>query len=294
MKRMIKIILIAALLIILLLIVVVVIAVIRSQKSYAEDQLKMPKTDEEMLGERFEVPRDEADSIKVNLYLPDSEKKVPVIFNIHGGAFIAGHADTLDTQSDRISKDWTAAVVTIDYKLAKNGITIEYGVKEVVDTVKYFKEHADEYNMDADRFVLMGYSAGGYHAMMAALELKKENVDVAAQVLCYSFIKDAIDVYKTLSTEQQATLAPALFIPADNDPISDGSLTYEEVLRNSGVKTEIKKYEGSIHGFLEENNPEYDKLQNKQSKSPEQEAMAREAENFIRDWLTMHFETIGG
>lgn len=294
MKRMIKIILIAALVIILLLIVVVVIAVIRSQKSYAEDQLKMPKTDEEMLGERFEVPRDEADSIKVNLYLPDSEKKVPVIFNIHGGAFIAGHADTLDTQSDRISKDWTAAVVTIDYKLAKNGITIEYGVKEVVDTVKYFKEHADEYNMDADRFVLMGYSAGGYHAMMAALELKKENVDVAAQVLCYSFIKDAIDVYKTLSTEQQATLAPALFIPADNDPISDGSLTYEEVLRNSGVKTEIKKYEGSIHGFLEENNPEYDKLQNKQSKSPEQEAMAREAENFIRDWLTMHFETIGG
>lgn len=277
-----------------MIIAVVLFAVIRSQRSYAEDQLKMPKADEEMLGERFEVPRDEMDCVKVNLYIPDSGEKVPVIFNIHGGAFIAGHADTLDTQSDRISKDWNVAVITIDYRLAKDGITIEYGVKEVADTVKYFKEHADEYHMDTERFVLMGYSAGGYHAMMAVLELKKENIDVAAQVLCYPFIKDAVDVYKTLSAEQQASLAPVLFISADNDPISDGSLAYEEVLRNNGVKTEIMKYAGSIHGFLEENNPEYEKLQNKQSKSPEQEAMAREAENFIRDWLNSHFENMGG
>lgn len=294
MKKMIKIILIAALVIILLIIAMVVIAVVRSQRSYAEDQLKMPKADEEMLGERFEVPRAGLDPVKVNLYIPDGTEKIPVVFNIHGGAFVAGHADMLDTQSDRISKDWNAAIVTIDYKLAKDGITIEYGVKEVVDTVKYFKEHADEYNLDTEKIVLMGYSAGGYHAMMAALELKKENIDVAAQVLCYPFIKDAVDAYKTLSAEQQASLAPALFIPADNDPISDGSLTYEEVLRQNGVKTEVKKYTGSIHGFLEENNPEYEKMNNKQSKSPEQEIMARDAENFIRDWLTTYFENIGG
>lgn len=294
MKKILKMVLIAFGIIVIVIIITVVIAVVQSQKSYAEDQLKMPKADEEMLGERFEVPREGADSVKVNLYIPDSTEKTPVIFNIHGGAFIAGHADTLDTQSDRISKDWNAAVVTIDYKLAKNGITIEYGVKEVVDTVKYLKEHADEYNMDSDRFVLMGYSAGGYHAMMATLELKKENIDVAAQVLCYPFIKDAIDVFNTLSAEQQATLARALFVPADNDPISDGSLAYEEVLRNNGVVTGVKKYSGSIHGFLEENNPEYEKLQNKQSKSPEQEAMARDAENFIRDWLDACFEDIGG
>lgn len=294
MKKVLKLFLISVLIVILLIIVVVIVAVIRSQKSYAEDQLKMPKTDDEMLGERFEVPRTELDPVKVNLYIPDGAEKIPVVFNIHGGAFIAGHADMLDTQSDRISKDWNVAVVTIDYKLAKDGITIEYGIKEVADTVKYFKEHADEYNLDTERFVLMGYSAGGYHAMMAVLELKKENIDVAAQVLCYPFIKDAVDVYKTLSAEQQSALAPALFIPADNDPISDGSLAYEEVLRHNGVKTEVKKYNGSIHGFLEENNPEYEKMNNKQSKSPEQEIMARDAENFIRDWLAAYFENMGG
>lgn len=293
MKRIIKIFLAAVLTLVFLMIAAAVLLIIRSQKSYAEDQLKMPKADEEMLGERFEVPRDGTDSVKVNLYIPGSGKKVPVIFNIHGGAFVAGHADTLDTQSSRISKDWNTAVVTIDYKLAKDSIIIGYGVAEVADTVKYFKEHAAEYNMDADRFVLMGYSAGGYHAMMAALELKKKSMDVAAQVLCYPFIRDAVDVYKTISSGQRGTLAPALFILAGNDPISDGSLVYEEALRSSGVKTEIKKYTGSIHGFLEENNPEYEKLQNRRSKSPEQEAMARDAENFIRDWLNLQFADIG-
>lgn len=75
MKKMIKIILIAVLVIILLIIAIIVIAVIQSQKSYAEDQLKMPKSDVEMLGERFKVPRAGLDPVKVNLYILEEMKK---------------------------------------------------------------------------------------------------------------------------------------------------------------------------------------------------------------------------
>lgn len=262
-----------------------VVAAVKSQKSYVEDQLKMPKTDEELIGQCFIVPRGNKDPVEVNLYIPESGQKTPVVFNLHGGAFVGGHADTLDTQSDRISKNWNAAVVTVNYKLAKDGITIEYGTEEIVDTIKYFKEHADEYNIDTNKLIVMGYSAGGYHALKAALDLKAENIDMAAQVLCYPFIRDAVELYDTLSDEQKSTLAPALFVLADGDPIGDGSLAYEELLRNNGVKTLIKKYSGTSHGFLEENNPEYESLQNKPSKSPEQEKAAREAEDFIYNWI---------
>lgn len=41
-------------------------------------------------------------------------------------AFIAGDADALDTQSDRISKSFNMHIVSINYKLAKDGITKEY------------------------------------------------------------------------------------------------------------------------------------------------------------------------
>ena len=48
---------------------------------------------------------------------------------------------------------------------------------------------------------------------------------------------------------------------------------------------EIKTYSGAMHGFIEENNPEYEKLRSHASKSPEQEAMARDAENYIGNWI---------
>ncbi|MBQ7433491.1 MAG: alpha/beta hydrolase [Lachnospiraceae bacterium] len=271
----------------LTLIIVTAVILIRNGRRGAEDQVAMVKTDEELIGEHFYIKRDGKEDIDINFYIPESAEKTPVVINLHGGAFIAGDADTLDTQSDRISKEWNAAVVTVNYKLAKNGISIQYAVDEVVDTVKYFKEHAGEYNIDPEKIVILGYSAGGYHAMASTLELRKQGIDVAAQVICYGFIKEVVDTYYAMTDEQRKTTAPALFILADHDPISDGSLKYEEALRENGVITDIKKYDGSMHGFIEENNPEYEKLHSKASKSPEQEIMARDAEAYIGDWIKM-------
>lgn len=76
---------------------------------------------------------------------------------------------------------------------------------------------------------------------------------------------------------------------ADNDSFSDDSLAYQEVLAENDVYTEVKGYDGAIHGFIEENNPEYEDLHIKVSKSPEQEQMAREAEAYIGAWLDERF-----
>lgn len=91
--------------IVLLCIVVLVVSIVGSlaysswklTKNQAEDQANMAKTDEERLGQRFLVPRDGKDPVEVNLYIPEDGDALPVVFNIHGGAFIAGDADTLDT-----------------------------------------------------------------------------------------------------------------------------------------------------------------------------------------------------
>lgn len=283
--------------IVLLCIVVLVVSIVGSlaysswklTKNQAEDQANMAKTDEERLGQRFLVPRDGKDPVEVNLYIPEDGDALPVVFNIHGGAFIAGDADTLDTQSDRISKIWNVIVVNINYRLMTEEIPIEYGTHEVIDVIRYFKEHAEEYRADPERFCVMGYSAGAYHTAAAVLALKAEDVDVAAQVLCYAYIGDAVERYNALSPERRAAMSPALFVLADNDSFSEESLAYQEVLEANGVSAQMKKYDGAIHGFLEENNPEYEELNIKVSKSPEQEEMAREAEEFIGTWLNEQF-----
>lgn len=268
-----------------LLLAALVVTLFRNAKEQERQQALMVKTEEQRIGTRFYLPRDNLEDVSVNLYLIDDGKTHPLIINLHGVAFIAGDADTLDTQSDRVSKAWRVNVASVNYKLAKDGYDIPYGTKEVVDTVKYFITRADEYHIDPERIFILGYSAGAYHAMASVLALKHEGIDVAGQIICYGFIGEANDTYLSFDEAARKTTAPALFILADNDPISDGSLQYQQSLADNGVSAQVKKYDGAMHGFIEENNPEYDVLK-AVSKSPEQEAMARDAENYIAQWIS--------
>ncbi len=289
MKKIMKILGIILLVIVLLVVILIGIVIYtakKSQQGFAEDQLKMPKTEEELIGTHFYVPREGKDSVDVNLYIPGNADSLPIVFNIHGGGFVGGDADTLDTQSDRISKAWNAVVVNINYKLAGEGISIEYGTKEVVDTILYFKEHAADYGADSEKCIVLGYSAGAFHGMAAVLELKGRNVDVAGQILCYPFIGGAVDTYHDLAEEQQKSIAPALFILADKDPISEGSAPYQQALSENGIPVEVRKYEDALHGFIEVNNPEYAQLTSSKDMSPKQEKMTRDAENRMQDWIT--------
>ncbi|MBQ8962124.1 MAG: alpha/beta hydrolase [Ruminococcus sp.] len=272
-------------LIIILLIGAYVIKAIHDSKLREEDQKLMVKSDEELIGEHLYIKREGADDVDVNLYRYESDEPVPLVINLHGGAFVAGDADTLDTQSDRISKAWGCTVVTVNYKLMKDGITKQYAVDEVKDTVKYMIANAEEYGIDSDNIFILGYSAGGYHAMAAALQLHKEGMTIEGQILCYPFISDILEQYNGLTDEQKKTIPPALFILAVDEPIGKGSLEYKSALDDNGVPTELITYDGALHGFIEENNPEYEKLHFHDSRSPEQEKMARQAEDDIFVWL---------
>lgn len=247
----------------------------------------MIKIDEELIGEYLYIKRENKEDVNVNIYIKDSNDKLPLIINIHGGAFIAGDSDTLDPQSDRISKDWNVNVVTVSYKLLSDKYDKQYAIDEIKDTVKYFTENEEKYNIDTKNIFIIGYSAGGYYAMASTLQLHKERIPIKGQILCYSFISDILEQYNALTNEEKSTMPAALFVLVNKDPLSEGSLDYQKVLNDDGVKTEIKRYDNVKHGFIEENNPEYEKLnkKNKTSKSSEAEIIAREAEDYIKDWI---------
>ena len=227
----------------LIIIAALVIITIRNSKEQEKQQALMVKSDEELIGTHFYVPRDDKEDVDVNLYLLNDGENHPLVINLHGGAFIAGDSDTLDTQSNRISKEWNVDVVTVNYKLAKGNYDIAYGTDEVVDTVKYFIDHADEYGIDTDNIFIMGYSAGGYHAMSSTLKLKEEGIDIAGQIICYGFIKEVNETYLAETESFRKSMCPSLFILADNDPISEGSLIYQKSLEENGIDTTVKKYD---------------------------------------------------
>lgn len=286
MKRLLKVIGIIFLVIIIL-VALLIVKVIKAQKIQAQDQKLMVKTDEELIGKHLYIKRENKEDTDVNIYIKESNEKLPLVINIHGGAFVAGDADTLDTQSNRISESWNVNVATVNYKLLSDKFNKQYAIDEIKDTVKYFIENKDEYNIDTDNIFILGYSAGGYYAMASTLQLHKENIEIKGQVLCYAFLSDILDQYNTLTDTEKKIMPSALFILAGDEPLGKASLDYGKILKENGAKTDIKIFDDVKHGFIEENNPEYEKLnkKNRTSKSPEAEVIAREAEDYIKEWI---------
>lgn len=239
-------------------------------------------------GTRFFMPREGKEPVEMNLYLRNDDTTHPLVINLHGGAFIAGDVDAMDEQSDRISKAWNVNVATVDYKLLSGSYDIPYGTNEVIDTVKYFREHAQEYQIDPAAIFLLGYSAGAYYAVASTLALKQEGFDVAGQIICYGFLKEANYTYLAMDEADRTSIAPALFILADNDPISESSLTYQKSLEANGIPTQVKKYKGALHTFMEgtlnmESLASFIRIS-------EQELLARQAENLVGEWIHTRLE----
>ncbi len=251
-------------------------------------RIKYSKSDSELIGTRFVVPRFAKLGVKVNLYAPDdSSEKLPCLFNIHGGSFVEGSADLLDSQSARLSELCGAFVVNIDYCYADER-PIDYSIQEVVDTISYFYLNAEKFNLDRSRFSVCGYSAGAYYAGNAAVRLSEKGIRLFSQVLCYAYIGEIRADFLELSSSRRSKLAPALFIVCSNDFLSESSLTYKLLLDANDVKTKTVRYGNARHGFIEVNNDEYTLARTPSSfhqRNLNQQIYARKAEMHIASWV---------
>ena len=261
-------------------------------------------------GEEFQVKRENMDPVNVFLYRPrNTEMPYPVIFNIHGGAWVGCDVSELDSYCLDMAEKCGALIVNINYtKLDVH--PFPYPQYEIADTVKYFMDHSEEYQLDRERFAVMGFSAGGHLAAASALILHDQGIDLSAQVLCYPFLdfvkinglldEKTMNIMKEVffpegvsvndpyispvmaSEEQLKGTAPAIFACCGTDPLTEHSQKYNELLKEAGVRTKFRIWEQALHGFLEVNHKEYPA---QDAKNPEQEGYAKEAENYIAEEL---------
>jgi len=103
--------------------------------------------------------------IMATIYLPDSDKKVPVFIYYHGGGFIFGnrHQGLHSELIDKLLAN-KIAVVSADYRLAPETKLKEI-LKDVSDMVKWIKIKGEgRFNIDTGKIAVGGASAGGYLA----------------------------------------------------------------------------------------------------------------------------------
>ncbi|MGQ7635525.1 alpha/beta hydrolase [Streptococcus suis] len=241
------------------------------------------KPDSQLIGERLVIDRPDREPVRVNLYRPSeaSQTPLPLVVNVHGGGFVGGDADVLDTQSQRLADQWQAVIVTVNYTKA-DVQPISYGAEEIKDTVLYLAKEKATYGVDPTRFSIIGYSAGANYAALASELLAKEEFDLAGLIMAYPWTTG-------LSVAHQGEhFPPTLFVLAGQDPISQKAKPFMEDMKKAGRTVDVIDYPEAVHSFIESNNPEGltgATIDMSQVVNVEQENLARQAEAAIGDWL---------
>ena len=226
-------------------------------------------------------------TIKLNIVRPlGAAGKLPAFIFIHGGGWILGDYDT----HKRIVRDLTVlsgfAAVFINYTLSPEA-RYPQAIHEVYAATKWVAEHGDEINIDGKNIAVVGNSAGGNMATVAAMMAKADKgpeiklqillwpvVDTDFETVSYqqfgeqrflttSMMKWMFDNYLPdpdrrreiyvsplqATVDQLRGLPPALIITSENDVLRDEGEAYGRKLAEAGVPVTCTRYNGTIHDF---------------------------------------------
>lgn len=116
--------------------------------------------------------------VPVRVYLPgeDGQSLRPLFVWVHGGGWVEGDLDMgeADHTAREVCERAGAVVVSVDYRLAGEGVHYPVPLDDVVAAWRWSLQEAATWRADAARAVLGGASAGGNLAAGAALRLQDE------------------------------------------------------------------------------------------------------------------------
>ncbi|OFX25502.1 MAG: hypothetical protein A2041_00650 [Bacteroidetes bacterium GWA2_31_9b] len=215
--------------------------------------------------------------LDIHLFLPDSSfqtERNPVIVYFHGGSWSEGKPDWSFGACQKYSeKSWVG--VAVEYRLADRHGTLPFeAVMDAKSAIRWLRVHANEYNIDTNRIVASGNSAGGHLILATALvenwNEKTDNLNinpVPNLLMVYSGVYDLTDSWwikqglknrnldenlvKEISPNylSQNKLPPTLIIHGTDDnnvPFSTAQ-QFVNVMEENGNNIEFHVLEGAGH-----------------------------------------------
>ena len=219
----------------------------------------------------------------LRFYRPHAQELPALILYFHGGGFVAGNCDYVDSLCQKLADLTQALVISVDYHLAPE-YPFPFGVHEGFNVLKTLVVHHQEYRFDPAKITLMGDSAGANFAAVITNMAFKE-IPLYAQVLLYpttDFAGDYPSLHEFsegyflskadtdwakrhyLADPHQAKdplaspifagslqgLPKTLIITAETDPLRDEGRAYAQHLITFGNEVHYHEYAGMIHCFV--------------------------------------------
>ena len=108
----------------------------------------------------LEYGRGSGRAMLLDLYLPEkSDKPLPLIIWIHGGAWMGGSKDTGSPALQFTTSGY--AVAHVGYRLSPEA-KFPAQINDCKAAVRWLRANAKKYNLDATKFIAWGSSAGGH------------------------------------------------------------------------------------------------------------------------------------
>jgi len=101
---------------------------------------------------------------KLDMYIPNSNKALPVIIWFHGGGLKAGTKEI----SEELKND-KFIIVSVEYRLSPK-VKSPVFIEDAAASVAWVFNNIQQYGGDTSKIFLSGHSAGGYLAMMLTMD----------------------------------------------------------------------------------------------------------------------------
>ena len=214
-------------------------------------------------------------------------QKLPLIIYVHGGGWIMGSEITHDMLVRKLCINTNSCAAFIKYTHSPEA-AFPLPFNQVYAAVDFLYKNHEVYNINPEKIILAGDSAGAGMAAAAAVRAKEEN---GAKIIFQLLLYPALDINMNTSSytefengpwltkksmewfwksylqnenyydniyavpmaakdENLKGLPPALIITAENDVLRDEGEKYAIKLDNAGVEVKCARISGTCHDFM--------------------------------------------
>lgn len=210
-----------------------------------------------------------SDSIPIQIYYPNNKRGLPILYNVHGGAFVMS---ALDGNIARVMCNRTGSVVvSVDYRVAPEH-PFPASINDCYAVWNWIDKNAGRIGGDNKKISLIGDSAGGL--FIGSLQVKRQQEGHPARPLALVFVNPGIDMRPTAAGADYYRLVTgwylhgadptnplvspilgenfkdypkSLIIVCEKDEIKQHGLALAEKLKAANVSTQVVDLPGLGH-----------------------------------------------
>ncbi len=150
---------------------------------------------------RRSLPTGKSMDLLLDLQMPQSPGKKPLVVYVTGGGFIRAPKEAaLDLRTYVAEAGFIVA--SVQYRTTTDGANYRDGVADVKSAIRYLRANGDRYGIDPSKVAVWGESAGGYIAAMVGATNGVKTFDIGNNLDQPSDVQAVIDKFGASDTSK--------------------------------------------------------------------------------------------